>query len=322
VTETAESAVAASVRRWRIGAGAGGICATLLLVTLALVATGRASGPSGAIPAVASAAGPGSPQALEAVRAAAGSASKGTAGFSMTLTRATVFGSPPASASATGTFDYSGRRGTVAIGVAGRGSPELVVFTPEAAYLHPATSGGSQLGGRPWKAVRFSDSSTLAKNLPDFVGQIESLNPALTLSELVWGSTAARVSGPDIVGGQAATRYEVTVQPAQALVNAPGAEPALALALESQVSALSRSAPAGPTFASFPARAWVSESGRLLKVELSPPGAGAGTMELTIGSPIAPFHLQPPPADQVVDLSSLIPSGERENQNGGDSDGA
>jgi hypothetical protein len=45
-------------------------------------------------------------------------------------------------------------------------------------------------------------------------------------------------------------------------------------------------------------------------------------MVLTVGAPIAALSFQPPAADQVVDLSSLIPSGERENQNGGDSDGA
>lgn len=321
MTGTAEPAAVAARRR-RFGVRTGGICATLLIVALALVTAGRGSGPVQETPAAAAASGPGSPQALAAVRAAAGSASDGAAAFSMTLTHATVFGTPPSSATATGTFDYSRQQGTVAIAVAGQAYRQLVVFTPQAAYLLPGASGGSQLGGRPWKAVRFSDSSTLTNSLPDFVGQVESLNPALALSELVWGSTAASLSGPDIVEGQPATRYDVMIQPAQALVNAPGAEPGLALALESQVTALTRSAPAGPAFATFRARAWLSESGRLLRAELSPPGAGAGTMQLTIGSPIAPLSFQPPPADQVVDLTSLIPSGERENQNGGDSDGA
>jgi hypothetical protein len=320
VTGTAEPGVAAAARPRRIGIRTGGVCAALLIVALALVAAGRWSAPSPQTAATAF--GPGSPQALAAVRAAAGSASQGAATFSMALTRATVFGAHPSSATASGTFDYSTQQGTVAIAAAGSASPQLVVFTPQAVYLNPASAQGSQLGGRPWKAVRFSDSSTLTKNLPDFVSQVESLNPALTLGELVWGSTAASLSGPDAVDGQPATRYEVMVQPAQALVNAPGGEPGLAQALESQVSALARSAPAGPAFATFPARAWLSESGRLLRAELSPPGAGTGTMVLTIGAPIAALSFQPPAADQVVDLSSLIPSGERENQNGGDSDGA
>jgi hypothetical protein len=320
VTGTAEPGVAAAARSQRIGIRTGGVCAALLIVALALVAAGRWSAPSPQTAATAF--GPGSPQALAAVRAAAGSASQGAATFSMALTRATVFGAHPSSATASGTFDYSTQQGTVAIAAAGSASPQLVVFTPQVVYLNPASAQGSQLGGRPWKAVRFSDSSTLTKNLPDFVSQVESLNPALTLGELVWGSTAASLSGPDAVDGQPATRYEVMVQPAQALVNAPGGEPGLAQALESQVSALARSAPAGPAFATFPARAWLSESGRLLRAELSPPGAGTGTMVLTIGAPIAALSFQPPAADQVVDLSSLIPSGERENQNGGDSDGA
>jgi hypothetical protein len=322
VTGTAEPAAAAAARPRRIGIRTGGVCAALLIVALALVTAGRWSAPSPETPTAAAAFGPGSPQALAAVRAAAGSASQGAATFSIALTRATVFGAHPSSATASGTFDYSTQQGTVAIAVAGSASPQLVVFTPQAAYVNPASAQGSQLGGRPWKAVRFSASSTLTKNLPDFVGQIESLNPALTLGELVWGSTAASLSGPDVVDGQPATRYEVMLQPAQSLVNAPGEEPGLAQALESQVSALARSAPAGPAFATFPARAWLSESGRLLRAELSPPGAGAGTVVLTMGGPVAALSFQPPAADQVVDLSSLIPSGERENQNGGDSDGA
>jgi hypothetical protein len=161
----------------------------------------------------------------------------------------------------------------------------------------------------------------MRRDLPDLIGQLESLNPSLTLSELVWGATSASASGQQLVLGQLASAYDLTVQPAQALVNATGTETPFAIALESQMSALARTSRVDGAFPTFRARVWLSAAGRLLRAELSPPGAGVGKLSLTPGGPGAPVHVVSPPADQVVDLASLIPSGERENRNGGDSDG-
>jgi hypothetical protein len=210
----------------------------------------------------------------------------------------------------------------VTLSIAGSGPNRSFIFTPEAVYLGSGRAGGSLLRDGSWTAVRFTDTRSVRRDLPDLIGQLESLNPSLTLSELVWGATSASASGQQLVLGQLASAYDLTVQPAQALVNATGAETAFAIALESQMSALARTPRVDGAFPTFRARVWLSAAGRLLRVQLSPPGAGLGELNLTMGAPGAPVQVIPPPAGQVVDLASLVPSGERENRNGGDSDGA
>jgi hypothetical protein len=210
----------------------------------------------------------------------------------------------------------------MALSIAGSSSDRSFIFTPDAVYMCAAKTSGSLLRPGTWTAVRFSNTKSVRRDLPNLIGQLESLNPALTLSELVWGAVRASDSGHDVILGQVASRYDLTVQPAQALVNATGAETAFAIALESQMSALPPSPTADAAFPTFGARVWLSASGRLLRVELSPPGAGVGTLSLILGSPGAPVHVVLPPAGEVADLASFIPSGERENHNGGDSDGA
>jgi hypothetical protein len=260
--------------------------------------------------------------ALAAVRAAAASAASETATFSITLSGGTAFGAAASAASESGSFDFPARRGEVALSIAGSSADRSFIFTPDAVYMRPAKTSGSLLRAGTWTAVRFSDTKSVRRDLPNLIGQLESLNPALTLSELVWGATRASASGHDVIGGQVASRYDLTVQPAQALVNATGAGTAFAIALESQMSALASSRSAEGAFPTFGARVWLSGLGRLLRIEFSPPGAGVGTLSLTLGSPGTAVHAVAPPADQVVDLASFIPSGERENHNGGDSDGA
>jgi hypothetical protein len=293
------------------------LVALAALVVLASARAGVSPGPGTA----AAPASPSSPLALAAVRSAAASAASQTATFSLTLSGGRALGAPVSAASGAGSFDLPARRGTLVLSVAGSGPDRSFIFTPEAVYFHPVQAGGSSLRPDAWIAVRFSDTRSVRRDLPDLIGQLESLNPALTLSELVWGATRASASGQEIVLGQAAVAYDLTIQPARALVNATGAEPAFAIALESQMSALPRSSTVEGSFPTFPARVWLSAAGQLLRVQLSPPGAGVGNLSLTLGSPGATVHVVPPPAGQAVELASLIPSGERENRNGGDSDG-
>jgi hypothetical protein len=42
---------------------------------------------------------------------------------------------------------------------------------------------------------------------------------------------------------------------------------------------------------------------------------------MTFGDAGIAVHAVPPPAGKVADLAAITPSGERENQNGGDTDG-
>jgi hypothetical protein len=69
-------------------------------------------------------------------------------------------------------------------------------------------------------------------------------------------------------------------------------------------------------------RVWIDGGGRVVRLQASPPGSGVGvtTMELTaFGGAV---HVSAPPSSRVADIASLAPGGERENNGGGDSDGA
>jgi hypothetical protein len=67
---------------------------------------------------------------------------------------------------------------------------------------------------------------------------------------------------------------------------------------------------------------WVDDTGRLAGVEISPPVPGVGTGRVTFSDFSSAVALDPPAANKVVAIGSLSPTGERENRNGGDADGA
>jgi hypothetical protein len=66
---------------------------------------------------------------------------------------------------------------------------------------------------------------------------------------------------------------------------------------------------------------WVDNAGRVVELRAPLVGTGDGTalvQMLSFGSPVL---VSAPAARQVVDISALTPSGERENNGGGDADG-
>jgi hypothetical protein len=295
--------------------GRGRVVAILALVTLGTVACAQAAGstPSGGEHTQALT--HSSPQALAAVRAAVAGASSGTALVRLALTGATAFGGAT-DVDAAGAFDFPALRGTLSLAPAG-GSRESVVFSPTAVYIRPAASGGLLPPGRPWMAANFADSAALARNFPKLIPQVEGINPGLALFEVSSGIAGAEAGGRDLLGGQGAARYDLDIDLRSALASATGpARVAFALALKSQVDALPAPTPAEP------ARAWVSDAGQLAGLQLPAPGAGVGVVTITFGGAGTALHADPPPAAQVVDVTSITPFGERENQNGGDSDGA
>jgi hypothetical protein len=296
----------------------------LALAALALVACGSAGGTATTRSATARS-GPSSAHDLQALKGAAAAGVSGTATFTVTLDGATVFGRSP-SVHGGGSFDFGARRGTVSLSPAGTALKEALVFAPQAVYIQPPAGSESLPRGKSWIMAGLSDTRALNTNLPGFVTEVESLNPALTLNEVLWGATSAALSGTDTVRGQKASRYDVKVDLAQALAAASGsAQAPLALALRAEIRSLGGSA--GPPSASSAAtqigvRAWVGDSGRLLRVQLTPPGAGVGSMTLDLTAFGTAVQVGVPPADQVTDVAALTPAAERENNNGGDSDGA
>jgi hypothetical protein len=293
---------------------------TRVLLTAALCALVAAACGTGGPAAAQRSAPVSSPSAaaLAAVQGATAGALSRTASISMTLSNGALFGSPASRVEATGSFDFVGLRGALSFATPSAGTGEPVIFTPTAVYVRPPATGSLLPAGKTWTVADFSDPESLTSNFPQLIAQAEIVNPAFTLSELLWGAASAAPAGREPVGGQDAARYAVTVDLNRAVAAATGpAQVPFGRALATESASLTR---AGKP-ATITVSVWVSANGRLARVMASPPGAGAGTVTTTLSGFGVAVRAGPPPAAQVVDVLQLGPNGERENRNGGDSDG-
>jgi hypothetical protein len=300
--------------------------ALLALVSLGMAACGLAAAPasSGRSPTARAS----SPEALAAIKGATAGALSDSVTFSMTLIGATVFGgssSASSSVAGSGSFDFRSLNGALSLAPANTKGTQSVVYAPETVYIRPLAERGVLPPGKHWVAAGFTDTKALETNFPEFIAEAEILNPALALDQILWGATAVAAAGEETVNGQAAARYDVTVDLNRALLNASGtARKPFALVLQSEIrgpegSSTAGSAPATRTTMTL--RAWLSRAGRLLRVRLEPPGIGVGTVTTTLGGFGTSIRAETPAPDQVVDIRSIGPLAERENKNGGDSDG-
>jgi hypothetical protein len=265
-------------------------------------------------------------QSLSLVRHAASLTLTQSSRFAMTLVGATLFGNA-SSVTATGSFDFRDLRGVTSVAVAG-GTPEKrAVYGAEAVYTRPAAATiASFPPGKSWIVAHLSDAAELGTNFPQFVGQVETLNPGLAVTELALGTTSAVATGNQTLDGLDTTRYDVAVDLRRALAAASApAQQTYALAMQSGIADLAgptTGIPSSPASSVVAMRVWATPAGRLVRVDFSPQAAGFGAITMTLSGYGTTVASDPPPADQVVDLTLVSPSGERENQNGGDSDGA
>jgi hypothetical protein len=169
-------------------------------------------------------------------------------------------------------------------------------------------------------SASLTGSESLATNFPQFVVQVEGFNPLLYLDEASWGAVSAAPIGPREVNGARTMGYLVRVDLATALARATGPSAAsMSLAIKSELT----SAGTGRSGSSqVSVRFWVDGAGRVVRIQGSPPGAGVGTTSITLSGFGVVIRPTPPRPSKVVDIASLTPSGERENNGGGDADGA
>jgi hypothetical protein len=295
----------------------------LALTALACVgcSTGGYGGAGGAAGAVRSGLTP-NPGTLDGVPAAAARTLTQRALIGWRLEGAQVFGPTRAAVYGQGPFDLKAGRGSETIDL-----PELAhqepgtehaIYLPTKVYLQPRGSGLAVLPhGKQWLSASLVGSEPVHTNFPNFVAQVEGVNPVLPVAELEWGATAAVPLGPgrQIVDHVPATRYLVTVDLGRALAVAAGPRAAvLSQAIQEQLTA------AGGTHI-FKVLAWVDRQGRLVQLQGNFPGTGEGTELLAISSFGAPVQVAAPGSARVIDITSLTPSGERENNGGGDTDG-
>lgn len=287
----------------------------LLMAGCGSVRDGSSAGAGGGLGASAP-----TPAELNGVPAAAARTLSQRALIGWRLNGATVFGSVNAPVFGQGPFDLEAGRGSETIDL-----PELphqepgtehAIFLPDTVYLQPKAPGFAVLPrGKQWVSASLG-SESVNTNFPAFVAQVEGVNPALMLTELEWGATASVPLGPgrQIVDHVAAERYRVTVDLNRALARIRGPlSNVLSQAIQEQLTA------GGPH--TFDAVTWVDRQGRVVQVQATPPGTGDGRLLLAISYFGSAVHVSVPRGQQVIDISSLTPSGERENESGGDSDG-
>lgn len=278
-----------------------------------------AATPAGSRPATS---GPPSARALQAVDGAAAGALSRTAAVTVTLSQGALFGAPGAQVSGSGTFDFGSLRGALSFTPPGVEQGEPVVFTPTAVYVRPPAGASPLPQGKSWTVADFSDPEALTSNFPKLIAQAESVNPALLLGEVLLGSTVASEAGAETIHGRRAAGYALTVDLNRAVtaVNGPAQVP-FSRTIATQIVALGGSPDGSGRPATTWARAWLSDTGQLVRVTLAPPGVGVGTVTVTLSGFGTAVQASPPPQAQVVDVLQLGPTGERENNRGGDSDG-
>ncbi len=306
--------------RWTVLAQGLGLCC-LTVFTLAAAPWGTAS----AAPTTTSApldSTPAGPPPSQAVVAAAAKTLGLRAGFTMSFTHPTPTVGASTPRGAEGTADFTQPSGLVTLELPGGSSDhEEMVFLPGTVFVKPPPSSHPLKPGRPWIFANFADIAKYNVAFPPYIVQTEYVNPALVVSELDWGTSAAKRLGADTFHGARATHYRATVNLTQALAHANGpASAVFAQTITSEITGSGGNAFAAPVFIHIDA--WVDASGRLIGDRVTPPGAGIGTVTVSLHQFGASVVASKPPRAKVVDIAAMIPGGEQEALNGGDSDGA
>lgn len=262
------------------------------------------------------------PAGLDTVRSAARKTLASHASLEFSLDGSQAFGSSPAPVLGSGEFDFPSGKGseTIDLGEVGHQEPgtEHVIFLPSHVYLQPKSSTTAVLPrGKAWMSATLIGSESVKTNFPLFALQAEGVNPQFLLAELAGGGVSAVPAGQTLINGERARAFDVEIDLTRALSTSTGpAGAVIGQAIQSELGALGGGEKQGA-----PIRAWISDGGQVVQMQATPPGAGVGTATMTLCCFDSPVEVAPPPPSQVVDIASLTPSGERENNGGGDSDG-
>ena len=292
-----------------------------LFGTVSLVCIGCTTSASQSVTVGAPTVGPPSARALADVRRAISTTVHRTAGVSYLLAGAQVFGNTPTPVTGNGTFDLLQGFGSAVLRQPS--GQQSMVLTPSVVYTRVPLSGGAALPpGKTWMLASLTGSESFATNFPQFVVQVEGFNPLLYLDEANWGAVSAAPLGPSQINRAPAQGYLVKADLVRAIANATSPTAAsMSLAIKSELLAVGTGTGNGmnPT---VDIRLWVDSSGRVVTIQGSPPGAGVGTTTITLSRFGVAVTVTKPALTTVIDIASLTPSGERENNGGGDSDGA
>lgn len=265
--------------------------------------------------------GPATPQALQAVARATAGTLGTTVAVSYELIGAQVFGPGAAAVSGNGTFDL--RRGVGKAELSQASGTQLLDLTPTVVFTRvPSGSAAALPRGKSWMSATLDGSESLATNFPQFVIQVEGFNPLLYLDEVAWGALSAAPLGSEVIKGLPAQGYLVTVSLPNALGKSKGpSSTSMSVAIRSELTSLGGSRGRGAD-QTVRLRLWIDRSDRVVTIQASPPGTGVGTTTMVLAPSGSSVKVVPPGLSKVVDIASLTPLGEQENNGKGDADGA
>jgi hypothetical protein len=258
------------------------------------------------------------------VRSAALSTQAQTASVSIRLEAAQVFGVAAQPVTGSGVFDFRTGAGKAVLNQPS--GAETVIFEPASVFVRQpsagAGAGASALPrGKTWISAGLTESPSIRTNFPQFVVQAEGTNPVFLLDQIVWGAVSAAPLGRSTVAGAPAEGYLAGVDLGRAATGASGpAGAAFARAIGYELTALGATSSQSSTPVGV--RVWIDTAGRVVRLQASPPGSGVGVTTMDLSGFGAVAHVSAPPSSKVADIVTLSPGGERENNGGGDSDGA
>jgi len=264
---------------------------------------------------------PASAQALQAVSSASRRTLSATAAVSLDLVAAKVLGASTAPVLGSGVFDFAAGRGRAVLSQPG--GSETVVFEPSSVFVRQPTAVNVLPRGKTWISADLNEAEKLNTNFPQFVVQAEGVNPGFLLDQVAFGAVSAAPLARRVVDGSPASGYLVGVDLSRAGTTG-GHGPASAAygrAIGYEVAALDGGGPtSSPPIQEF--RVWIDGSLHVVLLQASPPGSGVGVTTVSFSSFGAPVQIRVPPRSQTANVASLTPGGERENNGGGDADGA
>ena len=209
-----------------------------------------------------------------------------------------LFADEPEDAQAHFRIEYSGSVSQMA-----GGTMEMVVDRGPVIYMTSDLFGSFLPVETPWIKM---DASGLEGGWPgiDSITGTET-DPSSTFGFL-WGAVDAEEVGPETIDGTPTTHFRVTVDLNEALAEVPASQRRHLRAAIRELRAQ-----AGADLSEIPMDVWIADDGTLkrLTYDLSldglegVEGAVSISAEMTVTDIGARFRIEPPPADQVTDLS-------------------
>ena len=264
---------------------------------------------------------PPSARALQAASSASQRTSSTSAAASLNLAAARVLGASAVPVLGSGVFDFAAGRGPCRAEPTRRHRDRGL----RAGFGLRAPGRHRRERPAPGKDVdlRRSHRDREAEHrFPQFVAQAEGVNPGFLLDQVAWGAVSAAPLARRVVDGSPVSGYLVGVDLRRA--GNPRPRPRrCCLRTRHRV----RSGCPGrrrswsvPPIQQF--RVWIDGTGHVVQLQASPPDSGVGVTTVTFSSFGAEVQVRVPPSSQTANVASLTPGGERENNGGGDADGA